>query len=81
MVVDLSKCMRCHACVAACRLEHFLPLGVNWCRLVLIYPRVNPCGNMNVSNVEIYSNCRCPAALRRRKQYDASRAEKGTFTA
>jgi len=34
MVVDLSKCMRCHACVAACRLEHFLPLGVTWCRLI-----------------------------------------------
>ena len=34
MVVDLSKCMRCHGCVAACRMEHFLPLGVIWCRLI-----------------------------------------------
>ena len=34
MVIDLSKCMRCHACVAACRVEHFLPLGVTWPRLV-----------------------------------------------
>jgi phenylacetyl-CoA:acceptor oxidoreductase subunit 1 len=34
MVVDLSKCMRCHGCVAACKLEHFLPLGVYWCRLI-----------------------------------------------
>jgi len=34
MIVDLSKCMRCHACVAACRLEHFIPLWVNWCRLI-----------------------------------------------
>ncbi|MFC1941690.1 4Fe-4S dicluster domain-containing protein [Chloroflexota bacterium] len=34
MVVDLSKCMRCHGCITACRVEHFLPLGVNWPRLV-----------------------------------------------
>ena len=34
MVVDLSKCMRCHGCVAACRVEHFLPLGVTWPRLI-----------------------------------------------
>ena len=27
MVINLAKCMRCHACVAACRIEHFLPLG------------------------------------------------------
>ena len=34
MVVDLSKCMRCHACIAACRVEHFLPLGITWPRLI-----------------------------------------------
>ena len=34
MVVDLSKCMRCHACVTACRVEHFLPLGITWPRLI-----------------------------------------------
>jgi phenylacetyl-CoA:acceptor oxidoreductase 27-kDa subunit len=34
MVVDLSKCMRCHGCIVACRAEHFLPLGMLWCRLL-----------------------------------------------
>jgi phenylacetyl-CoA:acceptor oxidoreductase subunit 1 len=34
MVIDLSKCMRCHGCIAACRVEHFLPLGVTWPRLI-----------------------------------------------
>ena len=34
MVIDLSKCMRCHGCIAACRVEHFLPLGVTWPRLL-----------------------------------------------
>lgn len=34
MVVDLRKCVRCHGCIAACRVEHFLPLGINWPRLI-----------------------------------------------
>jgi Fe-S-cluster-containing dehydrogenase component len=34
MVIDLSKCMRCHGCIAACRVEHFLPLGITWPRLL-----------------------------------------------
>lgn len=34
MVINLTKCTRCHACVAACRIEHFLPLGMNWPRLI-----------------------------------------------
>jgi phenylacetyl-CoA:acceptor oxidoreductase 27-kDa subunit len=34
MVIDLSKCIRCHGCVAACRVEHFLSLGITWPRLL-----------------------------------------------
>ena len=34
MVIDLAKCTRCHACVAACRIEHFLPLRITWPRLI-----------------------------------------------
>ena len=34
MVINLSKCTRCHACVAACRIEHFLPLHITWPRLI-----------------------------------------------
>ena len=34
MVINLVKCTRCHACVAACRVEHFLPLRVTWPRLI-----------------------------------------------
>jgi Fe-S-cluster-containing dehydrogenase component len=34
MVIDLTKCCRCHACVAACRVEHFLPLRVTWVKLI-----------------------------------------------
>ncbi len=34
MVINLIKCTRCHACIAACRIEHFLPLGISWPRLI-----------------------------------------------
>jgi phenylacetyl-CoA:acceptor oxidoreductase subunit 1 len=34
MVVNLSRCTRCHACVAACRVEHFLPARITWPRLI-----------------------------------------------
>jgi Fe-S-cluster-containing dehydrogenase component len=34
MVVDLSSCVRCFACVAACRIEHYLPMGITWPKLV-----------------------------------------------
>jgi phenylacetyl-CoA:acceptor oxidoreductase subunit 1 len=34
MVINLIKCTRCHACIAACRIEHFLPMGMNWPRLI-----------------------------------------------
>jgi len=34
MVVDLSRCVRCYACIVACRIEHFLPMGMSWPRLV-----------------------------------------------
>ena len=36
MAVDLSKCVRCYGCVAACRVEHHLPMGVVWPRLVAL---------------------------------------------
>lgn len=36
MVVDLTRCVRCYACVAACRVEHFLPMGMSWPKLVAL---------------------------------------------
>jgi Fe-S-cluster-containing dehydrogenase component len=36
MVIDLSSCVRCYACVAACRIEHFLPMGMSWPKLVAL---------------------------------------------
>ena len=36
MVINLAKCTRCHGCVAACRIEHFLPLRVTWPRLIAL---------------------------------------------
>jgi phenylacetyl-CoA:acceptor oxidoreductase subunit 1 len=36
MVLDLSKCVRCHACMQACRVEHFLPMGVVWSKVMAL---------------------------------------------
>jgi phenylacetyl-CoA:acceptor oxidoreductase subunit 1 len=36
MVVDLTSCVRCYACIIACRVEHFLPAGMTWPRLVAV---------------------------------------------
>lgn len=73
MVINLSKCVRCHACVAACRIEHFLPLRVTWPRLiawetetgqgvdVTTYPvRCNQCKDAPCLNV-------CPASATERR--------------
>lgn len=36
MAIDLTKCTRCYACIGACRIEHFLPMGVSWLRLMAL---------------------------------------------
>ncbi len=41
MVVDLSKCVRCYGCIVACRIEHFLPYGIDWPRLVAVEPDID----------------------------------------
>jgi phenylacetyl-CoA:acceptor oxidoreductase subunit 1 len=53
MVVDLSKCVRCYACIAACRVEHFLPMGVTWPKLVALE---TDHGNPEVSTYSVRCN-------------------------
>jgi Fe-S-cluster-containing dehydrogenase component len=36
MAIDLTRCVRCYACIAACRIEHYLPMGISWPRLVAL---------------------------------------------
>lgn len=74
MVIDQSKCIRCYGCVIACRIAHFLPMGVSWSRLmeleigqsespVTIYPvRCNHCKNAPCVDV-------CPTGANQRR-YD-----------
>jgi Fe-S-cluster-containing dehydrogenase component len=69
MVINLTKCMRCHACVAACRVEHFLPIGMTWPRLIAWEPEGQP-GEPVLSTFPVRCNqCKeapcvdvCPAA-------------------
>ena len=44
MVIDLSKCVRCCACLIACKIEHYLPMDVSWPKLIAFEPDGN--GNM-----------------------------------
>ena len=54
MVINLAKCTRCHACVAACRIEHFLPLRVTWPRLIAL--EVDEGYNVDVSTYPVRCN-------------------------
>jgi phenylacetyl-CoA:acceptor oxidoreductase subunit 1 len=54
MVINLAKCTRCHACVAACRIEHFLPLRVTWPRLIAL--EVDEGGRVDVSTYPVRCN-------------------------
>lgn len=35
MVINLTKCVGCYACVLACKIEHFLPPDVVWNRVMI----------------------------------------------
>lgn len=54
MVIDLVKCTRCHACVAACRIEHFLPLHVTWAKLIAL--EIESDGKAEVSTFPVRCN-------------------------
>jgi len=55
MVINLAKCTRCHACVAACRIEHFLPLHVTWPRLIAL-EQERCAGQVDVSTYPVRCN-------------------------
>ena len=54
MVINLAKCMRCHGCVAACRIEHFLPLHITWVKLIAY--EVDEAGALDVSTYPVRCN-------------------------
>ena len=35
MVIDLTRCASCYACQLACKIEHFLPPGIFWGRVIV----------------------------------------------
>lgn len=73
MVIDLTKCMRCYACVVACEMEHFLPPDVHWSRLAIWetgeYPAVTevvyPLSCMHCQNAPCVKACPTGASQQR----------------
>lgn len=59
MVINLTKCVGCYACVIACKTEHFLPPDVTWNRVVVF--------EAEGLNKQIYpvlcNHCRKPACV------------------
>src|SRR4030042_1109791 len=74
-VVNLIKCTRCHACGAACRVEHFLPIGMNWPRLIAWEPEVGQPADAAVTTFAVRCNqCKdapcvdvCPAEATKKR--------------
>jgi Fe-S-cluster-containing dehydrogenase component len=75
MVINLVKCTRCHACVAACRVEHFLPIGMTWPRLIAWEPEVGQPADASVTTFAVRCNqCKeapcvevCPAEATKKR--------------
>jgi phenylacetyl-CoA:acceptor oxidoreductase 27-kDa subunit len=75
MVVNLVKCTRCHACVAACRVEHFLPIGMTWPRLIAWEPETGQAADTSMTTFAVRCNhCKeapcvevCPAEATKKR--------------
>lgn len=73
MVIDLDRCVGCHACTAACRAEHATPPGVRWTRVAQVdegvYPRVRrsfvPRGCMHCAKPPCVEVCPTGASYKR----------------
>ncbi len=73
MVIDLDRCIGCHACTAACRQENATPPGVRWTRVMQVdegsYPNVRrsfiPRGCMHCAEPPCVDVCPTGASYKR----------------
>ncbi len=54
MLIDLKKCVGCHACTIACQNEHTLPFAMKYCKV----SKVGPVGDYpNITAYNITTGC------------------------
>ena len=54
IVTDLDRCVGCHACTVACKLEHGVPIGRYWNRVVRVGPTPKEGGSGNWPDVDMF---------------------------
>src|SRR3990172_2934190 len=63
MVIDLKRCIGCHACTVACKLENATPPGVFWCRCLEVETGKYPLAKRSFVPV-LCNHCDDPPCLR-----------------
>lgn len=74
MAIDLTRCIGCAACVAACKQENATPNGIYWCNVyqkeVGVYPnaslRVLPMSCQHCENAPCVTTCPTGASYKRK---------------
>ncbi|MBW2028436.1 MAG: 4Fe-4S dicluster domain-containing protein [Deltaproteobacteria bacterium] len=73
MLINLNKCVSCHACVVKCKQEHFLPAGILWGRVLISEEGTYPAAKKLASPV-LCNHCEeaacvdvCPAKATQRR--------------
>lgn len=63
MVINLTKCIGCQGCVIKCKVEHFLPPGVFWARVLMKEYGKYPTVERRIVPI-LCNHCKEPACLK-----------------
>ncbi len=63
MVINLTKCIGCQSCVIKCKVEHFLPPGIFWARVLMKEYGKFPTVERRIVPI-LCNHCKDPACLK-----------------